>query len=167
LKPTFSHLEFQNEKERKTFSNDFPAKQVRFPENIICKMVFFVFFRGNKSRKGVFQLAAAQNNLEIPEADLTNRFSGFLWRKANEKTIMSDFFWRKPSRQEAFQVCFRGSKSAMELSHLKSSISSFLWRKPMRKGSFRLRLSGSGLETEDFSWDFAEPHEEMPIPRSF
>ncbi len=32
-------LEFQNEKERKTFSNDFPAKHVRFPENIISDLL--------------------------------------------------------------------------------------------------------------------------------
>src|SRR5438105_2462152 len=130
-------------------------------------MVFFVFFRGNKSRKGVFQLAAAQKNLEIPEADLTNRFSGFLWRKAMRKRSCQISFGGNQADKKVFRVCFRGSKSAMELSHLKSSISSFLWRKPMRKASFRLSLSGSGLETEDFSWDFAEPNEEMPIPRSF
>jgi len=106
LKPTFSHLEFQNEKERKTFSNDFPAKQVRFPENIICKMVFFVFFRGNKSRKGVFQLAAAQNNLEIPEADLTNRFSGFLWWKAMRKRSCQISFCGNQADKKVFRFVF-------------------------------------------------------------
>src|SRR5438105_2032570 len=40
---------------------------------------------GNKSRKGVFQLAAAPNHLE-------NRFSDFLLAESHEKTIMSDFF---------------------------------------------------------------------------